>query len=268
MYDKATAKKLKFKEKIKTWFSSEGTVLVYTMGKVGSSTIVNSIRKAGLMEVQPHSLTFSRRGSYFVLPEKNKTELAKDLYKTILMKIKVAVWKKLNQNKKIKVITLVREPISRNISAFFEQSHYISDDINELGVCEVERLFWKYANHDAPLRWFDDEIKKVFGIDIYCISLNKDKYSIVSKNNVDILVLRLENLSSYESVIGDFLGKKNFKIINANIGTNKAYSHNYKKFKESISIPMSYINKMYNSNYMKHFYSKEEIEMFIKKYKN
>ncbi|WP_371017771.1 putative capsular polysaccharide synthesis family protein [Pseudalkalibacillus sp. JSM 102089] len=266
MYDKATANKLSLKEKLNTWFFNEKILLVYTMGKVGSSSIVNSIRQTGMLEVQPHSLTFNKRGTYFVIPPRDWKGKTRDVIKTLLLKAKVASWKIITRNKKIKVISIVREPISRNLSAFFEQAQYVSSDFLNKSNDEIEQLFWKYANHNAPLVWFDKEINKVFGIDVYQTPLNDSNYSIIKHKNVELLILRLENLAEYERVIGEFLDVKEFSLNNANVGSNKEYSAKYNEIKKSIEIPENYLNQMYESKYMQHFYSKSEITHYRKKY--
>jgi hypothetical protein len=267
MYDKATARKLSIKEKVNTWIKNDEIILVYTMGKVGSSTLVNSIREIGQLEIQPHSLVMNKRGTYFVKPDRKLFGIIRDTYKTTTLRIKTSIWKMLTKKKSIKVITLVREPISRNISAFFEQSHYITHNINELNEKEINDLFWKYANHHAPLNWFDDEIKKVFNIDVYNKPLNKKKFQRYKEKNVDLLVLRLEDLKSQENIIADFLSAPNFTLVNANVGDNKIYADKYRSFKKNLVVSSSYKDKMYNSKYMKHFYSEEEIQEFYEKYK-
>lgn len=265
MYDKATTKKLSFSKKFKKWFLNDEINLVYTMGKVGSSTVVNSMRNIDISVIQAHYLTFNRRGSYFVLPERGFLGSIRDFYKTLTVKLKNKIWLKATKNKKIRVITLVREPVARNISAFFEQKHYITD--KELNVKELTELFWKYANHQAPLIWFDKEIKNLFGIDVYNYKLTDEKFIKIEDRNIELLVLRLEDLNESRKIISDFLGRKDFEIVRANISERKEYADKYTKFKNEIEIPNDYLNKMYNTKYMRHFYTKEEINKFREKYK-
>ena len=53
-----------------------------------------------------------------------------------------------------------------------------------------------------------------------------------------------------------------FTLVKSNIGDDKAYHGLYRGFLEFIVLPDSYIDKMYTSKYVRHFYSEEEIEAF------
>jgi hypothetical protein len=55
-------------------------------------------------------------------------------------------------------------------------------------------------------------------------------------------------------------------LVNSNIAINKSYSDIYRQFLDSIVLPDFYINKMYTSKYMRHFYSEEEIEVLKAKW--
>lgn len=82
------------------------------------------------------------------------------------------------------------------------------------------------------------------------------------------MLIRLENLNGVaERALAEFLGIKDFKLVNSNIGQLKAYASVYKKFKEEIVFPKSYLDKFYNSRFMKHFYSNAEIKKMRRAWK-
>ena len=116
--------------------------------------------------------------------------------------------------------------------------------------------------------FFDQELKAVLGIDVYASEFPKSKgYKIYKEKRSDVLVIRLENLHECaEKAFIEFLNVDRFKMINENVGSEKNYGHIYGMFKDSVVLPDSYIEKMYSSKYMKHFYSEEEIKKFRKKY--
>ena len=129
-------------------------------------------------------------------------------------------------------------------------------------------LFFDRLNHDSPLVFFDRELKGVFGVDVFASEFPKSKgYKIYEDEKADVLVIRLESINDCaEEAFKDFLDINNFTLVNTNIGREKIYASIYKEFKETINLPVSYLDKFYNSKYMRHFYSEAEIEKFRAKW--
>ena len=262
-YESATPRAMSPFEKMYVWYV-KNPVLIYTMGKVGSSSIVQGLREKGVHEVQPHSLTFSRRGSYFVKADNSTFQNFVDFYKSILMKLKFYLYLKSKATKHIKVISIVRDPLSRNVSAFFEQIQYVIDrPVSECSTDELISLFWSNGQHEAPLIWFDNELKSNLGVDVYSKAFNKERgYTLYECKNVSVLVVKLEMISELDSVIGDFIGVPDYCAIASNRGEYKEYSSVYRDFKEKVRFPKDYLDKLYSSKYAKHFYSESEIDEF------
>jgi len=193
---------------------------------------------------------------------------------------------------KWKIVTLVREPISRNLSAFFQflktkslarshkkiyraksMHHNFEMEINPDEPHDINRLaelFFQKLNHQYPLRYFDSELKAVFGIDVFESDFPKRKgYKIYEEEQADVLLIKLEYLrETVQSAFKEFLNIDQFDLINTNISHNKDYAPVYKKFVSSVSIPTEYIKEMYDSKYMRHFYSQGEINRFAAKWQN
>lgn len=263
-------------------------VLVYQMGKVGSSTIMNSLKAIGVDRpvYHPHFLTKKRiveteadRRKFF------RTERYAYLKRPWLYEF---LLNQLNQGltgEKWKVVTLTRESVSRNISVFFEnldvryvndnryeiKSHYYKIPSTQLELNRYEHLsdlFFDRVNHDSPDQFFEREIKGVLNVDVFTHRFPTSKgYCILKGDIADVLVLRLEDLNRVaKDAFNEFLGLKDFKLINANIGSEKNYSRLYKTFKKCVEFPDDYLNRMYDSRYMRHFYTKNEIETFKQKW--
>ncbi len=84
-----------------------------------------------------------------------------------------------------KVLTLVRDPIARNVSSFFQDlqlrhpdfpyaSRLASGDTERLAADLVE-LFLSRHDHDEPLRWCDRELRGVLGVDVYAAPFPHDR---------------------------------------------------------------------------------------------
>ena len=108
----------------------------------------------------------------------------------------------------------------------------------------------------------------MFGIDVFEYPFDKEKgYSIIKKDNIEVLLMKLEKLNGLEQIIGRFAGAPHFKLINANIGEKKQYAYLYKDVKDTMKIPREVFDFYYKGNpRMDHFYSEEEKAAFLKKW--
>ena len=103
---------------------------------------------------------------------------------------------------------MVREPISKNISQFFQNVEVsypefaYSEKINLLSenemIEEMIHFFIKNFIHDDPLVWFDVEMKKFTGIDVYEEEFPHEKgYKLYENERFRILIFRLSFLSFF-----------------------------------------------------------------------
>ena len=78
-----------------------------------------------------------------------------------------------------------------------------------------------------------------------------------------MLLIRIENLDQCaNTVFKQFLDLDDFKLVQANIASDKIYAPLYKAFKRSVRFPEDYVREMYESAYARQFYSDEEIRGF------
>jgi hypothetical protein len=235
--------------------------LVYTMGKVGSSSIYHSIHdNVG----QIHSLDEEIPTKYFI--SKDRSTWIGHLISRIIWKLVVKKVKKcMDKSDKVKIITGVRDPVSRNVSSYF-QGMQTKDKVNY----DIENYlneFQLVTNHNVPLYWFDHELKRHLGINIFETEFNKDLgYKIINKGKYEIFIYRLENLDSIIEEVRSFVGENNFSYTKKNITEKKVKNHLLSEFKNKVIFSNEYLEAMYNSKYMNHFYSRKEIKDFIKKY--
>ena len=155
------------------FLSRMSPIVVYQMGKVGSVTICESLRAARLGRPVVHV--------HYLTPDGIRNAMlcnidAKGLYSPMRSWTSRYVRHRLDHNleKGIwTVISLVREPVARNISAFFENlanTHQdLGSDRQQPGdlIARLQMRFLETYNHRVPLTWFDDEVKPTFGIDVY-----------------------------------------------------------------------------------------------------
>ena len=73
-------------------------------------------------------------------------------------------------------------------------------------------------------------------------------------------MLKLENLEQCaREAFAEFLDLEDFELINRNIGSKKIYAPLYDAFKRHAVINAGYVNNLYDSAYMRTFYSAGEI---------
>ena len=173
------------------------------------------------------------------------------------------------------VISLVRDPVARNVGAFFHNlEHYIPNwkifwKEGSLTTAEIMQVFLRdeQVHHTANV-WFDVEFKSVLGIDVYEVPFNTSEgyqfYANLPK--VDLVIIRLEDLNRVAvPVVDKFLGIHDFKLYPSNIGDEKDYADVYRAFKAT-PLPLDYVQRIYQSRFARHFYTEAEITAFTNKW--
>ena len=117
------------------------------------------------------------------------------------------------------------------------------------------------------MEWFDKWVKPLLGIDVFATPFPPDGIAAYANKNIKLLVMRSENSDAEKSqAIKNFMGLPSLQIVNTNIGKEKVYAPLYEDFKNKAILPFGYIERMCQSQYFNHFYSKEEIEASRKKW--
>lgn len=212
-------------------------IFVCQMGKVGSTSIWRSL-KACLAQPIYHGHSVHPNQRFLVLRMLHRFVVAK--------------------GRPIKVIVLTREPIARNISAFFDNfERYVGVPFEQSNhsIDELIRLFWERFNHDEPLVWFDNVVEGSFGIDVYQEPFPKYGVATYQKGNTDLIVMRSELPDEQKAAaIATFLGLDAFHIRNENVGEDKPYAATYQAFKQTVELPLAYLERLHGSKYFQHFY--------------
>jgi len=273
------------------WLDWGEPILIYQMGKVGSSSIRNSLFRCR----DPRTRLVLMSHEYFPIRDRDPDRIAiEPAYRDMLEREiaheqrvfqQFSLRKRLGRRfrekfyaeriykayvrsqRRLKVITLVREPVANNISMFFQLlGRYIGTDseITDYDIDELAGIFIGNYMHARPLTWLDAEIKTNFGIDVYQKPFPIHQgYTVITQGKTSLLVLRCELDDRMKSqAIADFLGLDGFEIVHSNVGSNKPYADLYAEFKRRISIPPALLDQMYNSRFSRHFYSEEEREQF------
>lgn len=208
--------------------------------------------------------------------------------------------KQYNNESPIKIITAVREPISQNLSMLYEDiatstcehKQWLYRKVygtNNVDIDEVFRdssnLFIENGNNIQML--FDDFINEFylcnkdlnlpleFCIQKFFLTFNQniinlhrhpfDKqagYSIIREGNIEVFVYQLEKLNSIVPQLSEWIGVPFDKLENGNVGSDKWIGESYKQAQKEIEISQEYFDRCFNEEYVRHFYSEEDIEKF------
>ena len=238
--------------------------LIYSMGKVGSTTAYTFLKKQYPF-IPVHHVHFL--SDYWL-----KEKLPKlDSFFHNNIKAAASVFKSLAKHPdyRLKIITMVRDPMIREISDIFQNWKGILDvkTVDELTVDKLS-LYLNGHNHDYVLNWFDSELKAYLGFDIYSFPFDKEKgYSIYKTASADILCFQLEKMNAcFEEAMKEFAGLKVAVTESSNRSETKAGKDTYKMIIKQYKPSAEKIASLYNSKYVRHFYSEKDINGFVKKW--
>lgn len=237
--------------------------LIYSMGKVGSSTFYSSLKEKIPLSAILHTHFLSHNWLEKILPQ-----LHHSFHLNIHQGKATKEFLKKNQNRKKKIVTLVREPMSRAISDCFQNWKHLYDSLDGK---TSEDIFLRLKNedHHYTLSWFDSEFKEYLDFDIYSVPFNKELgHQTYYFDNFDLLCVKLEMLNKLDDdVFIDFFGFK-LDLKNSNLSKDKPSKDLFKEVVSNYREDAIKLDAIYTSKYVEHFYTKNEIEQFKSQWSN
>ncbi len=220
-------------------------IFVFQMGKVGSTSIVEGLRSSVPDSPIFHFHFLSEHGI-----RDAKTRLKKIgksynantwcLYESEFVRDYIAAGR---VGRKIRIVTLFRDPVARNISSYFYNvrkylpnfDSYKSGD--RASIESLKRSFLDvFPEHSYSQNWFDEELLPAFGVDILKHKSDQQMgYTIIREGRIEILVLKLEKLKECAAeAFSKFLGLSKFRLENANTSDEQTYIDVYQEFKREL----------------------------------
>jgi hypothetical protein len=262
-------------------------ILVYTMGKVGSTAVMRSLQNVNiycrhfhwaaaatqaffdrLEQVSPTGVT---RWNFYVQNRLNMRRLRSALGDAEYASL-------------IKVITAIRAPVDQILSHCFQSlpvweaalsarklelnaaniCGLIEDGVGlylakpdrtiaEL-TCELDErncapimFCWLVHNY---LHWFDEELQPFFAVDILAGRM-RDGFQIAG----NVLILKFEQLPTHgEQVVAAYSQRPRFKLIRDNVGTQRSHGDLYQEVLGRIRFPAQFVDHLCDGPYVRHFY--------------
>jgi hypothetical protein len=158
----------------------------------------------------------------------------------------------------LKVITMIRDPIDRDISDFFENA------VREVA-CPVDELVASFLATFDPLRaekWYREEFAGTLGIDVLAHPFDAaGGTSRISEPPYEVLVLRTTLPDDVKAErIADFLGVRELAIPRANRTADKPVNALYQAFRHALKLPPDTLRAATENAFTRHFFAPGEIE--------
>lgn len=188
----------------------------------------------------------------------------------------------LSKDAKFKIISAIREPISRDISTLYQGLEFITSSpmIDALNLHEMsthimsnggdaQNIFDLVFNSKDGKNSIDDFLLdfKQNILDLSAHPFDKDLgYTIIKDGNIEIFLYQLEKLDTLSSQLGDWLNISIDGFIKGNSTSDKWVNSSYQQAKQKIQINQDYFDKSFSSDWINHFYSNADIERFKSKW--
>ena len=228
---------------------SPNYVFIYTPPKVGSTTLVSSLR-------------ISLGNSFNII------HIHDNIMLSVLTGINnVTVNEIINytaqKGNNVYVIDVYRSPIERKMSEYFEKLapyHFNNseENINNYSLKRLterfNKLFPYLANGDHYFEKFDIANPTHFDFE--------KKYTIQILNNIKYIKLRLYDSKIWDKILSSIF-QQDIVLINDYQTSNKTLGNLYKRFKDEYKIPANYIELVKECKYFNFYFSHEERKQYI-----
>lgn len=223
-------------------------IFVYSAPKVGSTSIVSSLRIFGSDKVDVIHI--------------HDEEMLKVLAHIQNITVNELILFNKYLGKDVYVINIYRSPIERKISTFFEKIgsyHFNNEDakVNKYNVVKVINRF----NNIFPYIGLGDHF-----IDNYNIKYPEkfdftNKYLLVRENDISYITLRLKDSDIWGTIFTNIFGF-NIHAIKDYESNKKPIKDLYIQFKNNYRIPKNLLKNILECKYLNYYYSTEEINTY------
>lgn len=228
-------------------------VLVLTMGRVGSTAAFRAVD--GLVGVEPLHIHHLHPGTLAALAPRGRREAARhvrDGYRALeLLEA---------SDGPVKIITLVRDVVERNLSVGFARLRRMGESDGLVQLVDDARVTaqaWSSVDVNMPDRWFDLEIRETLGIDVFARPFPPVGHTRCREGRYDLLVMRSDLPDVVKSgAVSDLLGQA-VAITQSNSKTREGgqLGELYDRFRKSAPLTDADLKKAAESKLMQHFFA-------------
>ena len=230
---------------------NKNIIFVYTPPKVGSTTLVSSIR-------------LNACGKFTVLHLHNEIML-KVLYNITDVTVNDIIYFNKFLGKNVKVIDIYRSPIEQKISTFFENIHslHFNVPIDNLNTFDVNRLIKRF-NQVFPYLKTNDHFKNNYNINAPEQFDFLNKYIHVNDKGIDYYKIRLIDSNDWNYILSKILDLNiNIYIIKDYETDKKPLKDIFSIFKQKYRIPINLFEMIENDENLNYYYSNYEKKHYL-----
>ena len=230
-------------------FPNNKLVFVYSAPKVGSTSIVSSLRIFGTDKISVIHI--------------HDEEMLRILGKVTGVTINEIILYNKHLGRDIYVIDVYRSPVERKISSYFEKigtHHFNNKDeiVNNYNINKVinrfNNILLYIANGDHFMDKYDITIPATFD--------HSNKYLLVQENGIKYIKLRLKDSALWGNILTKIFGT-NIKAIKDYESSNKPIKDLYSRFKREYKIPKNFLDELTKCKYFNYYYSEQERQEYI-----
>ena len=233
---------------------SPNYVFIYTPPKVGSTTLVSSLR-------------ISLGNSFNII------HIHDDIMLNVLTGINnVTINEIINyiaqKGKNVYVIDVYRTPIERKMSEYFEKlaPYHFNNSEENINKYSVKRLTDRFNKLFPHLGMGDHYFEKYDIANPTHFDFEK-KYTLQILNNIKYIKLRLHDSNMWGQILSSIF-QQDIVLISDYQTTNKSVGELYKRFKDEYKIPSNYLELVKDCKYFNFYFSEEERKQYICNWEN
>ncbi len=229
-------------------------IFIYTPPKVGSTTLVTSLR-------------VSLGKTY------NTIHIHDEIMLSVLtginnVKINDIIHFLSNQGKNVYVIDVYRTPIERKMSEYFEKisPYHFNNSADNISKYSIKRISDRFNKIFPHIEKGDHYFEKYDILEPIQFDFDK-KYSIQTLNNVTYIKLRLCDSKLWSSILSNIF-RSDIVIIDDHKTEDKSIGQLYSEFKNKYRLPSNYFDIIKNDKYLNFYYNESEKNNYLRIWEN
>jgi hypothetical protein len=234
--------------------NTKNYIFIYTPPKVGSTTLVSSLRVC-------------LGKSYNII------HIHDEIMLSVLtgindININDIIHYLANNGKNVYVIDVYRTPIERKMSEFFEKisPYHFNNTEQQINKYKFERVCDRFNKLFVHLENGDHYFDK-YNIDEPIAFNHEKKYSIEEIKGIKYIKLRLCDSELWSNILSLILQKEIY-IISDYQTEQKCIGELYKTFKTNYKLPINYFENIKKCKYFNFYYNEEERKEYLKYWEN
>lgn len=231
---------------------TDNYIFIYTPPKVGSTTLVTSLRVS--LGKSFNTIHIHDEIMLSVLTGINSIKI-NDLLKYLA-----------DNGKNVYVIDIYRTPIERKMLEFFEKisSYHFNNNAENISKYSIKRITDRFNKIFPHIENGDHYFEKYDILEPISFDFDK-KYSIQVIKNIKYIKLRLCDSNLWGSILSNIF-QSDIVIINDYKTEDKDIGKIYKRFKNEYKLPINYIELIKNDRFLNFYYNEKEINNYLQKW--